>query len=143
MFDPEYFIKGNCLQSSVDVCSVRYKMKFHNKKENVGGSSHIEEQEDGTFKLVWVHTDSEPPDSYPKFDIVRPGRYQKFKLLHINIHTVKTKVGRAHHLSLHASTPIALLVCCGRQNINGGLYPPLFFQCNAYYSMHYCMVLGD
>ena len=69
MFDPEYFIKGNCLQSSVDVCSVRYKMKFHNKKENVGGSSHIEEQEDGTFKLVWVHTDSEPPDSYPKFDI--------------------------------------------------------------------------
>ena len=40
--------------------------------------------------------------------------------------TVKTKVGRAHQL-VSTSTPIALLVCCGRQN--GGLYPPLFIQC--------------
>ena len=40
-------------------------------------------------------------------------------------YTVKTKVGRAHEF-VSASTPIALLVCCGRQN--SGLYPPLFLH---------------
>ena len=42
-------------------------------------------------------------------------------------YTVKTKVGRAHHI-VSANTPIAHLVCYGRQN--GGLYPPLFLQCS-------------
>ena len=40
--------------------------------------------------------------------------------------TVKTMVGRAHHF-VSTITPIAHLVCCGRQN--GGLCPPLFLQC--------------
>ena len=51
----------------------------------------------------------------------------------LNLYTVKTKVGRAHQL-VSASTPIALLVCYGRQN--GGLYPPLFLQCRQKPSDH-------
>ena len=41
-------------------------------------------------------------------------------------HTLKTKVGKAHHFVSH-STPNGQLVCCGRQI--GGLCPPLFLQC--------------
>ena len=39
---------------------------------------------------------------------------------------VKTKMGRARQI-VSSNTPIAYLVCCGRQI--GGLYPPLFLQC--------------
>ena len=82
LFDPKYFIQGNCLQSSIDACPVRYKMKFqhHTEDGNVEGSSHMEEREDGTFKLVWARKNSEPSGvrgylSTTKLDIVRPGRY--------------------------------------------------------------------
>ena len=80
MFDPKYFIQGNCLQSGVDVRPVWYKMKFqhHTKHGTVRGSSRIEEQEDGTFKPVWASKSSERLGGCykkTKFDIVRPGRY--------------------------------------------------------------------
>ena len=44
----------------------------------------------------------------------------------ILLYIVKTKVGRARQI-VSSNTPIAYLVCCGRQI--GGLYPPLFLQC--------------
>ena len=42
-------------------------------------SSHIEKQEDGTFKLIWTRTrplskDYIPVQSRVKLDVVRPGR---------------------------------------------------------------------
>ena len=53
--------------------------------------------------------------------------------------TVKTKVGRAHRI-VSANTPIAHLVCYGRQN--GGLYPPLFLQCMITFTWMYLLGLN-
>ena len=56
-------------------------MQFQHHTEDgtdIEGSSHIEEQKDGTFKLVWASKNSECLGGCykkTKFDIVRPGRY--------------------------------------------------------------------
>ena len=44
----------------------------------------------------------------------------------------KNKGGQSHQI-VSSNTPIAYLVCCGRQI--GGLYPPLFLQCGIRYTL--------
>ena len=64
-------------------------MKFQHHTEDgtaIQGSSRLQEQEDGTFKLVWASKSSECLGGCykkTKFDIVRPGRYyHNNRLLH-------------------------------------------------------------
>ena len=75
-FDPQYFVQANCIDDGIQ--QVRYKMRFtqYDKEEEVAkAESHIEEQEDGTFKLVWTRKTSKDyrTQSKVKLDVVRPG----------------------------------------------------------------------
>ena len=54
-FDPQHFIKGNCIDSS-DEPRIRYKVKFdlYASTLPVEISCHMEEKDDGTFELKWA-----------------------------------------------------------------------------------------
>ena len=86
-FDPQYFVKANCLDDGAQ-CQVRYKMRFtqyDKEKEVATAASHIEEQEDGTFKLIWTRL---TPKEYRtqckvKLDVVRPGSRYTAAWVHV------------------------------------------------------------
>ena len=51
--------------------------QYYGKRAKVTADSHIEEQEDGTFKLIWTRLSSKeitPVQGRVKLDVVRPGR---------------------------------------------------------------------
>ena len=82
-FDPQYFIRGNCL-SSGDEPQVRYKLKFKvyaADDTSFEGACHMEELDGGSFELKWARVNGiiNPKDCWrdikTKLDIVRPGRY--------------------------------------------------------------------
>ena len=82
-FDPQYFIQGNCLSSSVKPL-VRYKLKFKvytADDTSFEAACHMEEIDGGSFELKWARINGivNPKkcwqDIKTKLDIVRPGRY--------------------------------------------------------------------
>lgn len=82
-FDPTYFIRGNCIDSSGEPI-VRFKVKFNlyntTTSESVEIGCHMEET-DEKFELKWARVNgiADPKDNWQdiktKLDIVRPGRY--------------------------------------------------------------------
>ena len=82
MFEPQYFIRGHCIEGSVEPL-VRYKVKFIlyvNNDTTVEVGCHVEENDKNLFDLKWAringiaYSDDKWTDIKTKLDIVRPGR---------------------------------------------------------------------